>query len=120
VDSRRIQRAIYFKPIREPRRVRRTEEIVQDWYGLAHGGKDRRFAFRLGEIGEDEADLIRWRAKEPRELTAEECRAGLWLLEAKPVRQWLTKWSYGDSSCDPHGRGASKSRRSRRVGFVFS
>jgi hypothetical protein len=57
---------------------------------------DRRVAFRLAEIGEDEAELIRWRAKEPRDLTAEECRAGLWLLESKAVQQWLRKWSYGD------------------------
>jgi hypothetical protein len=33
-------------------------------------------------------------------LTAEECRAALRLLEAKDVRRWLTKWSYGD----PEGR----------------
>ena len=59
--------------------------------------RNRKLAFRLADIGEDDADLIRWRAKEPRELTAEECRAARWLLEAKAVRQWLTKWSYGDS-----------------------
>jgi hypothetical protein len=67
---------------------------------LLLGARNRKLAFRLAEIGEDDADLIRWRPKEPRELTAEECRAALRLLEAKDVRRWLTKWSYGD----PEGR----------------
>jgi hypothetical protein len=51
-------------------------------------------------IAEDEAALIRWRAKEPRELTAQECLAGLWLLESSAVGRWLRKWSHGD----PEGR----------------
>lgn len=46
------------------------------------GNKDRKLAFRLAGIDEDEAELIRWRAKEPRDLTAQECLAGLWLLES--------------------------------------
>ena len=53
--------------------------------------KDRKLAFRLAEIGEDEAELVRWRAKEPRELTAQECMAGLWLLESRAVGRWLRK-----------------------------
>jgi hypothetical protein len=69
---------------------------------LLLNNKDRELAFRLAERGEDEAEPPRWRAKEqePRDLTAQECLAGLWLLESRAVGRWLRKWSYGD----PEGR----------------
>jgi hypothetical protein len=57
---------------------------------LLLGNEDRELAFRLAEIG----------AKEPRNLTPQECLAGLWLLESNAVRRWLKAWSYGD----PAGR----------------
>lgn len=40
--------------------------------------------------------MIRWPAKDGRDLTAKECRAGLALLESKAGRQWSKKWGYGD------------------------
>lgn len=64
------------------------------------GNEDRELALRLAEIGEDEGELLRWPAKEPRNLTPQECLAGLWLLESNAVRRWLKAWSYGD----PAGR----------------
>jgi hypothetical protein len=67
---------------------------------LLLGNEDRELAFRLAEIDEDEAELLRWPAEEPRNLTAQECLAGLWLLESKAVGRWLKGWSYGN----PAGR----------------
>jgi hypothetical protein len=67
---------------------------------LLLGNEDRELAFRLAEVGENEVELHRWPAKEPRNLTAQECLAGLWLLESKAVGRWLKGWSYGD----PAGR----------------
>jgi hypothetical protein len=67
---------------------------------LLLGNEDRELAFRLAEIGEDEAELLRWPAEEPRNLTAQECLAGLWLLESKAVGRWLKGWYYGN----PAGR----------------
>ena len=67
---------------------------------LLLGNEDRELAFRLAGIGEDEAQLLRRPAEEPRNLTAQECLAGLWLLESKAVGRWLKRWSYGN----PPGR----------------
>ena len=67
---------------------------------LLLGNEDRELAFRLAEIGEDEAELLRGPAKEPRNLTAQECLAGLWLLQSTAVGRWLKRWSYGN----PAGR----------------
>ena len=64
------------------------------------GNEDRELAFRLAEIGEEDAELLRWPAKKPRNLTPQECLAGLWLLESKAVGRWLKGWSYGN----PAGR----------------
>jgi hypothetical protein len=67
---------------------------------LLLGNEDRELAFRLAEIGEDETELLRWPAEEPRNLTAQECLAGLWLLQSTAVARWLKGWSYGN----PAGR----------------
>ena len=67
---------------------------------LLLGNEDRELAFRLAEIGGGEAQLLRGPAKEPRSLTAQECLAGLWLLESKAVGRWLKGWTYGN----PPGR----------------
>jgi hypothetical protein len=67
---------------------------------LLLGNENRELAFRLAEIGEDEGELLRWPAREPRNLTPQECLAGLWLLESRAVRRWLKGWSYGN----PAGR----------------
>ena len=86
-----------FRMLANARRPRGRQGVAGP---LLLGNKDRKLAFRLAGIDEDEAELIRWRAKEPRDLTAQECLAGLWLLESRAVGRWLRKWSYGD----PEGR----------------
>jgi hypothetical protein len=69
---------------------------MASWDRYLLSEQDRKVAFRLAEIGENGAGLISWPAKERRHLTAEECRAGLALLESEAGRQWSRKWSHGD------------------------
>jgi hypothetical protein len=71
---------------------------------LLLGNEDRELAFRLAEIGEEEGELLLRPAKKPRNLTPQECLAGLWLLESNAVRRWLKGWSHGD----PAGRARMK------------
>lgn len=59
-------------------------------------GDDRKLALRLSEIGDDRRDPPRWPARERRDLTPDECRAAIVLLEMDAVQRWFPKWARSD------------------------
>ena len=82
---------------------------------LLLGNKDRKLAFRLAGIDEDEAEPPRWRAKEPRDLAAQECLAGLWLLESRAVGRWLRKMVLQRPGAESKDRSADRGAGGRRA-----
>ncbi|SRR5579871_704156 len=57
---------------------------------------DRVAALRFAETGDDGDGLVRWPAKERRDLTGKECAAALSLLKSPDALRWTKKWCYGD------------------------